>query len=40
MEHDVIVVKKDGKVWKIIGIVAAVVVVGAVVGIVLGKKKK
>ena len=43
MEHEVIVVKKDGKVWKIIGIVAAALAVCAVATVVLlkvfGKKK-
>ena len=43
MEHDVIVVKKDGKIWKIIGIVAATLAVCAVAAVVLlkvfGKKK-
>lgn len=43
MEHDVIVVKKDGQIWKIIGIVAAALAVCAVAAVVLvkifGKKK-
>ena len=43
MERDVIVVKNDGKVWKIIGIVAATLAVCAVAAVVLlkvfGKKK-
>ena len=43
MEHDVIVVKKDGQIWKIIGIVAAALAVCAVAAVVLAKifgKKK
>lgn len=43
MDHDVIVVKKSGQVWKIIGIVAAALAVCAVAAVVvlkiLGKKK-
>lgn len=43
MEHDVIVVKKDGQIWKIIGIVVAALAVCAVATVVLlkvfGKKK-
>ena len=43
MEHDVIVVKKNGQIWKIIAIVAAALAVCAVAAVVLlkvfGKKK-
>ena len=38
MEHDVIVVKKDGQIWKIIGIVAAALAVCAVAAVVLATK--
>lgn len=37
MNHDVIVVKKDGQFWKILGIVAAALAVCAVAAVVLVK---
>ena len=37
MEHDVIVVKKEGQFWKILGIVAAALAVCAVAAVVLAK---
>ena len=37
MEHDVIVVKKSGQIWKILGIIAAVLAVCAVAAVVLLK---